>query len=165
MAGQQLMTIRMDGADELAKTLRLLGPDLEQKVYLQSLRKGATLTRDEAKSRAPYGNDFSKRAYVKRSKGIARTHLVKLRNEVRMTVTLKTPVSYAIAVHVGVAYWGMFQEFGTSKMGARPWLRPAWDATAAPALDIIGKSLGQGVEKSAVRLAGPLAKSGLVRRR
>lgn len=160
----ELVTMNLLGADQLNKTLKQLPGELSQKVYMQSLRKGAVIVRDEAKQRAPYGTDFEKRSYVKKKKGVATTHFVKLRDEIRITVTTKTDISFAVAVHVGAAYWGMFQEYGTSHMSARPWLRPAFDATAEQAINTIGQSLGQGVERTAARLAGPLAKSGLLRR-
>jgi HK97 gp10 family phage protein len=163
MAGQ-LMTIKLLGADELNKTIKMLPDELSKKVYMQSLRKGAVLVRDEAKLRAPYGSDFEKRSYVKKKKGVASTHFVKLRDEIRITVTTKTDISFAVAVHIGAAYWGMFQEYGTTHMAARPWLRPAFDTTAEQALTTIGQELGKGVERAAVRLSGSLAKSGLLKR-
>lgn len=162
---QQLMTLNLLGADELNKTLKQLPKELSQKVYMQSLRKGAVLMRDAAKERAPYGSDFEKRSYARKKKGVATTHFVKLRDEIRITVTTKTDISFAVAVHVGAAYWGMFQEYGTSHQAARPWLRPAFDATAELSINTIGQALGAGVERAAERLAGPLAKSGLLKRR
>jgi HK97 gp10 family phage protein len=163
MAGQ-LMQMKLLGADELNKTIKALPGELAKKVYLQSLRKGAVIVRDEAKLRAPYGSDFQKRSYTKKKKGVATTRFVKLRDEVRITVTTKTDISFAMAVHVGSAYWGMFQEYGTTHMAARPWLRPAFEATAEQAINAVGQALGTGVERAAVRLSGSLAKSGLLKR-
>lgn len=161
-----LVTIKLTGAAELNKVIKQLPVELQKKVYMQALRKGANIVRDAAKERAPYGTDFEKRSYVKRKRnGSATTRFVKLRDEVRITVTTKTDISFALAVHVGSAYWGMFQEYGTSNMAARPWLRPAFDATADNALNTIGIEMGKGVERTATKLAGSLAKSGLLRRR
>lgn len=160
-----LMRISLKGASELNKTIKMLPGELQQKVYLQGLRKGGNIVRDEMKSRAPYGTDFQKRSYVKKNKsGMATTRFVKLRDEIRVTVTLKTDISFAIAVHVGSAYWGMFSEFGTSHQAAKPWMRPAFDATSQTALDAIGEQLGKGIERTAARIAGSLDKSGLLRR-
>lgn len=160
-----LVRVQLLGADELNSAIQRLPRELADKVYLQALRKGANLVRDKAKERAPYGRDFSKRAFTRSKKGTSRTELFKLRDQVKVTVTLKTGVSFAMAVHIGAAYWGMFQEFGTSKMSAHPWFRPAWDASGEDALTIIGESLGKGIERTAERLAGPLSKSGLLKRR
>ena len=87
---QQLMTLNLLGADELNKTLKQLPKELSQKVYMQSLRKGAVLMRDAAKERAPYGSDFEKALLcLGKRKVWATTHFVKLRDEIRITVTTK----------------------------------------------------------------------------
>jgi HK97 gp10 family phage protein len=164
MAQGEIVKINLLGADQLNKTLKLLPGELAKNVYMQSLRKGAVLVRDAAKERAPYGSDFEKRSYTKKKKGVATTHFVKLRDEIRITVTTKTDISFAVAVHVGAAYWGMFSEFGTSHQAAKPWLRPAFDGSAEDALNMIGQSLGKGVERAADKLCGSLAKSGLLKR-
>jgi len=48
---------------------------------------------------------------------------------------------------------GHLVEFGTSKMAARPFLRPAWDANKERVLAAIGKELWASIEKAARRLA------------
>lgn len=48
---------------------------------------------------------------------------------------------------------GHLVEFGTSKMPARPFLRPAWDANKRRALDTIGKEIWRAIAKAARRLA------------
>lgn len=49
-------------------------------------------------------------------------------------------------------------EFGTSKMAARPFFRPALDVSARAAINEIGRVLGNGLERAARRLAGPLTR-------
>lgn len=44
-------------------------------------------------------------------------------------------------------YIGRFKEFGTAHESAQPWLRPAFDEKVATALDIIGKTLAESIEK------------------
>jgi len=56
-------------------------------------------------------------------------------------------------------------EFGTSIMSARPFFRPAFERTKIAALQEIGNKLGKGIEDRAAKLAGPLAKSGLIKKR
>ena len=43
----------------------------------------------------------------------------------------------------------------------RPFLRPAFDGNAIKAIDVIGKRLGDNIEKEATKLAGRFSKSGL----
>lgn len=52
----------------------------------------------------------------------------------------------------------IFEEFGTVNQPARPYMRPAWEATKEQALDTFGKNLGAGIEKAAARAARKAAK-------
>lgn len=57
-------------------------------------------------------------------------------------------------VHVGTQLSrGLFNEFGTYKMTAQPFLRPAWDTNKNRALDIIGKELWVQIKKATDREA------------
>jgi HK97 gp10 family phage protein len=63
-------------------------------------------------------------------------------------------------VHVGTALSrGLFQEFGTFKMPAHPFMRPAWDANKDRALKIIGTELWVEIKKAAERAARKSAKA------
>lgn len=65
-------------------------------------------------------------------------------------------------VHVGTAMSrGLFQEFGTYKMPASPFMRPAWDANKAKAQDIIASELWVEIRKASDRAARKRAKAGL----
>lgn len=44
-------------------------------------------------------------------------------------------------------------EFGTSKMTAQPYMRPAWESTKRQALDVIERELGNEIIKAAKRIA------------
>lgn len=62
-------------------------------------------------------------------------------------------------VHVGTALSrGLFQEFGTYKMPASPFMRPAWDMRKDEAQEIIGKELWVEIKKAADRAARKRAK-------
>jgi HK97 gp10 family phage protein len=45
-------------------------------------------------------------------------------------------------------YW-KFLEFGTNKMAARPFLRPAFEANKEGAIEAIGKSLDETIQAAA----------------
>ena len=60
---------------------------------------------------------------------------------------------------------GHLVEFGTAHSAPQPWLRPAFDAMKGAALAKIGESLGNAVERAAMKLAGTFATSGLSKRR
>jgi len=62
-------------------------------------------------------------------------------------------------VHVGTALSrGLYQEYGTIKMPAHPFMRPAWDANKANAEKIIGTELWVEIKKAADRAARKRAK-------
>lgn len=50
------------------------------------------------------------------------------------------------------------QEFGNSRHAAQPFMRPAWDAGARPAVEDIGRDLWAEIEKAAARKARRLAR-------
>ncbi len=49
-------------------------------------------------------------------------------------------------------------EFGTVDQSPRPFMRPAWDATAGETLQIVAEELGTEIDKSAKRLARKAAR-------
>jgi len=62
-------------------------------------------------------------------------------------------------VHVGTALSrGLFQEFGTFKMPAHPFMRPAWEHNKEKAEQIIGTELWVEIKKAADRAARKRAK-------
>jgi HK97 gp10 family phage protein len=54
----------------------------------------------------------------------------------QVSVDIGTPVEY-----------GVYQEFGTSRMGARPWLRPAFDENVGKARAAVAYSLQKRLEQ------------------
>lgn len=60
----------------------------------------------------------------------------------------------------GVAGEAVVQEFGTEKMQANPFMRPAFDAEAETLIRTVGLFLGPEIEKAAARLARRQAKAG-----
>lgn len=63
-------------------------------------------------------------------------------------------------VHVGTSQpQGMYKEFGTIKMPASPWFRPAWDAHKGQALTIVSTELWAEISKAAARAARKRAKA------
>jgi HK97 gp10 family phage protein len=49
-------------------------------------------------------------------------------------------------------FYGLFPEFGTQKMPARPFLRPAWDAKVGDVLSRLVSSLRVAIESAAKKL-------------
>ena len=161
-------TFKLSGARELDRVLQKLPREIGEKVLLSSLRVGAKEIKEAAKARAPVRSGGGAKT-VKTAVG-GGIRVVRqpgfLKNSIRIARLRGSESSAAVSIGPRrEAFYGMFQEFGTRFQPARPWLRPALDAAAGRAIAAFGKALGKKVERAAVKLAGPLAKSGLVKRR
>lgn len=151
------------GASEVNKVIQQLPKELAQNVYLQSLRQAANTLRTSLQKAAPYGQQSHKK-YAKdvKTKFGSFTKLAHIRDMIKTTVVTKTDISFQIDVHSGKAFWGAFYEFGTSKQAPHPFFRPTFDRDKEQLVGIIGVEMGKKIESTAIRLAGPLNKSGLL---
>lgn len=160
--------IRISGAKEMEQLLRQLPQHLAKQVLTKALREAAKPILDEARSLAPVGQEAKGRVRLRTTKrgkvSIDNYGKLKLNLRIANVPANQTPNSATVVVTVGKAFWGMFVEFGTRFMSARPFLRPAFEAKKMEVLKRLGESLGEQIEKAAKKLAGPLAKSGLRRR-
>ena len=59
-----------------------------------------------------------------------------------------TKAAYRVSWNKSHAFYGRFLEFGTSKMAAKPFLRPAYDAARAKALDAVKQRMQAEVSKA-----------------
>ena len=141
-------TSKITGARELERVLKKLPGRLAERELTSAARAGANVIRKEARARAPRGADPS----------AASEKYGSLHKNIRVTRVKKTGLSVEMAIHNGKAFWGRMLEFGTRHISARPWMTPAFDTTAQPALTKIGQTLGKRLEKTAKELAGPLSK-------
>lgn len=137
---------RIEGAKEMDRVLRALPRAVGRRAAVGSLRAGAKPIADEMELLAP------------RDQG-----------ELAESVVIRTAKDPGqVTVQVGPArsaFQAVFQEFGTKNHPAQPFMRPAFDSKAAEALGIIGERLGKNLTRAAKRIAGPIGKSGLLRRR
>jgi len=103
--------VELTGMDELLKELNAIGERIATRAENKALREGAEILREEMSRRAP------------RSK-LSKEHLAD--NIVKSNV--KTSSTGIKHVSVGPAkkfFYGLFLEFGTTKMAARPFMGPA----------------------------------------
>lgn len=156
-----VMNIRMEGFKEVNKVLRKLPQEIGQKVTRGALRKGGNVIRDAAIQKAPYSSIDRATKYA----GKKKYYTLHLRDQIKVRSKKADGINARMEVSVGEAFWGKFSEFGTSRQAAKPWMRPAFDNTRESAITAIAEELGKGLEKAAKKLAGPLAKSGLIKRK
>ena len=138
--------ITVSGAREILHAMRQLPARLDRPLLNKGLLAGAALVRDEARQRAPVLAEFFNRrrrpgtlrraisSYAVRPDGYAATVFITVRGLGVKKIEAFKRGQAARGLKVKGAdnpndpfYW-KFVEFGTSKMAARPFLRPAFES-------------------------------------
>ncbi len=157
----QLDSIQVKGLRELERRLKTLEPKLRERGLRGALFSGAKLIRDNARERVPEDTGFLKRNIIMYS---PRRTAKRYAEEVHIGIRYKGAGGYkdkAKAVKQGKlrfrgtdqrgklipAYYWRFIEFGTSKKGARPFLRPAAYANFQGAVESARDRLRTNIEK------------------
>ena len=134
---------RVEGAREMEKVLKLLPDRVAEKALAGAVLASANVIKREMKARAPVDTGGLKKSIIaKRDK------------------TTRSSVTYLVGPSTK-GFFGMFTEFGTRFIPARPWMRPAFDTSIRPAIDKMGERLGKNIQREARKLAGEFRKSGL----
>lgn len=153
----------VEGLIELQDALHQLAPRVARKHLRRAVMTAARVVRDEAKGRAPiYHGKVSKGhpppGTLKRAITAARSNKssgpgkevvnVFVRQAKNGSVGQKNVKAYS---KLDAYYW-RWVEFGTSKMAANPFLRPAFEANKEHCVDLIKQTLIQGIEEEAADL-------------
>jgi HK97 gp10 family phage protein len=123
--------IELSGVDEILNRLKQIGANVTS-LENQALKKAAEPVLEDAKSNAPYRTG-------------------KLKEGLKISgIKTKDGSKYVL---VGVdrsdnskIYWGKFQEFGTVKMSARPFLGPAYEKNKRQIIEEIRNTLKEGLK-------------------
>ena len=142
---------RISATSEIDRVLKALPDKTRRNVTRGAVSKAARIVVKEMKARAPVGPTGNLKASIGQI-GVRDPGPQKLTRQVGALKGKGTRFK---------GYHAHLVEFGTSVAAPHPFIRPAWDATRNEALKVIGISLGKGVEKQALKLAGSFAKSGL----
>ena len=155
----------VQGLRELQAALKELPAGIARNVLRGSVNAGATVIRKEAASRAPVstgpkGADQSPPGTLKRS--VYQKQIRELSNLVKQTfyVGVRQGKQYRNQGKKGNlsqdAFYARFVEFGTVKMAARPFLRPAFEAKKGEAVDAIKVYLERRIPEEVAKLAAKL---------
>jgi HK97 gp10 family phage protein len=128
------------GVPRLRRKLRRMEPDVRAGV-VDALREGAEQVRDDAKSRVPV-NTGALRDYIKVIKG-------KSRDGLSWLVGLPKPKSGRRKKKIEWPFYGIFVEFGTVKMRARPFLFPAFESRKRAVFARVRKAVDTALERTA----------------
>lgn len=144
-----MMEMRVDGLKELQDDLLQLPDKIGGQVLQRSLSSAALPIMNEARDRVPlahqayklYGGGMADPGWLKSR--IVRKKVRQSNNSAEVIVTIKDQRQ---------AYFWRFIEFGTSKLVARPFLRPAFEAKSHEAVDRFAQSLADAIDQARRRL-------------
>ena len=135
----------INGFAEAEKLLKQLPQNVENRVLQAATTAGARQMQKAVKANAPIGTaeqSPSSKQYKRLSQNIKVQTLKSARQKGRR----------GARVFTGNAFWGMFLEFGTRFISARPWFRPAIVQSQGSAVAKLKDTLGKGIEREAKKL-------------
>lgn len=137
-------TVKVEGLRELGEAMSALSSDIANRVSRSATNAGAQVIRKRAQALAPVATgNLRKNIIVRR----LREPSGRLTQEYIVTVRKGKVTKRQAASGLSDAYYARFVEFGTVKMAARPFLRPAYDAGKTEAVDAIKAKLRDRIEK------------------
>jgi HK97 gp10 family phage protein len=153
--------IAIEGLDDVLAALKALPDSITKNAAPFAMRKGANVIAKEAKARAPKrtGN-LQKRIAVRKRKrrdaGIALAYSVGVLGGASSTYgNTKSNRRKGLVGKTydrgGTAYYWRFLEFGTEKLAAKPFLRPAFDSKAEEAVKAIADGFRTGLARAVAK--------------
>jgi HK97 gp10 family phage protein len=124
------INLKFNVEEDISKRLKELGPRVARKHGQKAVREGLKPVLAEARRQVPVDTGALKRSL--------------------RIVNLKRRFGGVVAAQVrSLAPHAHLIEFGTVKMAAQPFLRPALDSGAQRVFDVLGRQLADGLEKEA----------------
>lgn len=134
------VTMQISGLKELADRLREIGPDIERNALRSGVSAAAVLIRNQAKATNPDDTGRTDRAlyakFIREQSG-------------------PNQATYYVGVRSGKKeqkkdrdawYWRLV-EFGTAKMPARPFMRPAFESKKMQAVEAIKERIQKRIKR------------------
>lgn len=145
---------QLEGMAELKRGLAELGDEVSTRIGVTANRKAAQHVRTAAENRAPRGTGPTKKTRKLKGGASVEYDYGRLYQNIKMRkVRARKEHTIVYQVTTGRAFWGYFLERGTSRMGAKPWFRPAFDTAAPEALNVQITELRSGIDRAAKRAA------------
>lgn len=157
------VTVKVDGLQALSKAMGELGRKASNRISTKAMRKGGAIIRDNARAKAPELKKQvpnRKRGTVKKAitartkiKGNGRTETIIWVKGLKTSQVLKFKgkSGRSGAYNPKDPFYWRFLEFGTSKMPARPFLRPAFEQSKNQATKAIIETLRSEIIKEGSR--------------
>lgn len=133
------VSVKVSGLKELGKNLQALDKKVRNRISVKAMRAGGRIIRDSARAKAPVLQESVphrrkgtlKRSIVERTKvgkNGKTTTIVAVRNlSGKQIAKFKGKTGKSGAKNPNDPFYWRFVEFGTSKMPAKPFMRPAFE--------------------------------------
>ena len=143
-------TISVTGLAELEKRMLAFPDKIARNIIARALSKGAAIIRDEARQIAPRDTgEMARDIMIKKARTERGSSLLTFQVFVR-TGKKSRLAGKKRNVSRDSFYW-RFVEFGTAKMAAKPFMRPAFERMKVQAVEAIRDSLADNIEKEAAK--------------
>lgn len=155
-------TIKVHGLQELSQTLMKLPAELEKRVIMGALRAAGQTIRKEAMSRAPIletpdprrrAGTLRKSISVRRVKGKVAVYVGVFGLSGKKMAAFKAGGGTKGANNPDDPYYWKWVEYGTKKMAARPFLRPAFEAKKFEAIRLFEAYMKKRLDKEVRKVA------------
>lgn len=155
--------MNLSGFDALEKNMKNFPVRVERNILGGMVRAGAVVIQKEARNLAPISHavhllkSYSSKLFKRYKAAKYGTWITpgNLRKSIKVTKlrTSATPnsVTYHIKASGKLSYYWLFIEFGTSKMAAKSFLRPAFESKKIEAIQRMGDYGAVRIEKEAAK--------------
>lgn len=153
-----MMTVDIKGLKELQNALNQLPEKIQGRPVRSAVGAAAKVVMDEAKRRVPIDTgQLCKAIYRGRSRSMSakgkETYVVGIRKgKAKYANTAKNRRMNRVGKSYqtrGEAYYFRYIEFGTAKMAAKPFLRPAFESKKNEAVRVMQQRLLEAIDKTA----------------
>ena len=131
--------------EALSNALRAMEVGAAESTLRQASAAGATVFLAEMRLRAPVGFGGYERKGTQHPPGFLRDHLLVFYNAEDSVTGARSTYS---ATWSRDAFYGRFLEYGTSKMAARPFLRPSFEAKQTAAAQAVSDVINKKVQEA-----------------
>lgn len=156
-----MATVTVTGLSELGEALKQFPVVIAQKYLRRAAYTAAALIEADAISRAPVRTGALRdhiAIFKRKSDGNTAAYAIGIRG-IRLNRKVKNVLRILRKANgnrtqiAGDVYYWQFLEFGTSKMSARPFLRPAFEANKDSAIELFRTTLADGVQAAAAEVS------------
>lgn len=147
-------TGNITGAAELRAGLLSLGDEVATRVGQAANNRAAKVAAAAVRARAPVSDVPNGATYQRKTNsGSTTVYHRKIRDEIKVRKQKARKQGYVVSlITTGLAFHSKFVEFGTVKMAARPFMRPALDASTAAVFQAQQDELSKGITRAAKKI-------------